>query len=164
MSPTITAPLKGLLAGVSGAVAMTLALRRLFPRVLPRPARGPFLPEIVVGGMERRLTGRRRLGPRERRVATMPAHYAYGAGAGLGYGLLRSAAVDVPPALLGATWGLAVWAASYEGWLPAAGVLPATTDLPPREWTAPIAAHVIFGIATAYAFEALSAEPEGDRT
>lgn len=158
------APLKGFFAGISGTVAMTLALRRVFPRVLPRAAARPFLPDLVTGGMERKLTGRRRLPPHTRRVATMPAHYAYGAGAGLAYGLLRAAAAGAPPAVLGSVWGLAVWAASYQGWLPATGVTPATTDRPPAERIAPIAAHVVYGLATAYAFEALSAEPAGDLT
>ena len=164
MHPDFAAPLKGLFAGITGTVAMTLALRRVLPRLLPRHAARPFLPELVVGGMERKLTGRRRLPPHARRVATMPAHYAYGAAAGLAYGLLRAGAARVPPAALGSVWGLAVWAASYQGWLPAAGITPATTDRPPAERVTPIAAHLVFGLATAYAFEALSAEPAGDLT
>lgn len=164
MQLDFAAPLKGLFAGITGTVAMTLALRRVLPRLLPRPARPDFLPELVVGGMERKLMGRRRLDRHTRRVATMPAHYAYGAGAGLGYGLLRAGAAGAPPALLGTAWGLALWAASYQGWLPAAGIIPATTDRPRPQRVAPIAAHVVYGLATAYAFEALSAEPAGDLT
>ena len=160
------APLKGLVAGLTGTVAMTLALRRVFPRVLPPPApdRRGFLPEAVVTGLEKKLLGKKRMREHTRRQATMPTHYAFGAGAGLGYGLLRALADRANPALLGAAWGVAVWAASYEGWLPATGITPATTDREPRRWINPIAAHLVFGVATAYAFEALSAEPEGDRT
>lgn len=158
------APIKGVFAGITGTVAMTLALRRAFPRVLPPRARREFLPELVVAGFERKLTGEKRLEPHTRRVATMPAHYAYGAAAGLGYGLLRAGAAGAPPALLGMLWGAAIWAASYQGWLPAAGITPATTDRPPAERVAPIVAHLVFGLATAYAFEALSAEPAGDLT
>lgn len=158
------APLKGALAGLTGTVAMTLALRRVFPRVLPRPARRGFLPATVTQGLERKLTGRRRLSDHSRRVATIPLHYAFGSGAGVGYGLLRAGAYRVHPALLGAGWGLAVWATSYQGWIPAAGLARAESERPAAQRVVPIAAHLLYGIATAYAFEALSGEPAGDRS
>lgn len=158
------APLKGPIAGLTGTVAMTLALRRVLPRLLPARAQRGFLPDAVTRGLERRLTGRQRLRRHQRRVATIPAHYAYGAGAGLGYGLLRAASPGTHPALLGSAWGLAVWGASYQAWLPAAGITPRTTDRPPPQWIVPLAAHLVYGMATAYAFEALAAEPQGDRT
>ena len=164
MRPDFAAPVKGLLAGVTGTVAMTLALRRVFPRALPPAAQRGLLPERVVEGLERRITGELRMEPGTRRVVTMPAHYAYGAGCGVAYGLLRAALPDAGIALLGAAWGLAVWAGSYEVVLPAADVVPRTTERPPAEWIVPIAAHLVFGVATAYAFEALSAEPAGDLT
>lgn len=164
MNLDYAAPLKGLVAGTTGTVAMTLALRRIFPRALPPRARRGLLPEAVVKGLERKTTGRPRLREHRRRQVTMPAHYLYGAGAGMAYGLLRAALPGAAPAALGAAWGLAVWAASYEAWLPLLDITPATTDRPPPEWLVPIASHLVFGIATAYAFEAVSAEPEGDRT
>lgn len=46
----------------------------------------------------------------------------------------------------------------------AAGIVRRTTDRPPPRRVVPIAAHLVFGLATAYAYEALSAEPDGDRT
>ena len=158
------APLKGLFAGITGTVAMTLALRRVFPRFLPPSARRGLLPQRVVEGVERQIAGRHRLGRRARRVATIPAHYGYGATMGLGYGVLRAAAARTDTALLGSIWGLVVWAGSYQGYLPAAGIVPRTTDRPPRQWIVPIGSHLVYGIATAFAFEALSAEPQGDRT
>lgn len=154
----VAGALKGAVAGVTGTAAMTMAMRRVLPALLPRPARREFLPGRVVAGLERRLTGRHRLDPAERRVVAMPAHYAYGTAAGMGYGLLRSRFRDAPPGLLGTAWGLAIWALSYEGWLPAAGIAPATTERPPRQWVVPIVAHMVYGLATAYAWEAASAE------
>lgn len=162
--PFLAAALKGLFAGVSGTVAMTLAMRRIFPRVLPSEAQRGLLPEAVVKGVERQAMGRPRMREHTRRQVTMPAHYAFGAGAGLAYGLLRAGLADAPPAKLGAAWGLAVWAASYEAVLPGLGLTPATTDRPPAQWIVPLAAHIVYGVATAYAFEAFSAEPCGDLT
>ncbi|MBW3553475.1 MAG: hypothetical protein KY466_08195 [Gemmatimonadetes bacterium] len=60
MQLDFAAPLKGLFAGITGTIATTLALRRVLPRLLPRPARPDFLPELVVGGMERRCPPSRR--------------------------------------------------------------------------------------------------------
>lgn len=158
------APLKGLLAGVTGTVAMTLAMRRVAPRALPPAARRGLLPERVVEGIERQTTGAPRLPRHARRQTTMPAHYAYGAAAGVAFGVLRALRPHAPPVGIGAAWGLTVWAASYEALLPLLGIVPATTSRPPAEWIVPIAAHVVYGVATAYAFEAFSAEPEGDLT
>lgn len=73
------------------------------------------------------------------------AHLAYGAGCGALY------AAVVPPcrvstgAVLGMTFGTAVWFASYQGWVPAVGIMPpASRDRPGRPATMFIA-HLVFG-------------------
>jgi hypothetical protein len=150
---------KGKLAGFAGTLAMTIALRRVFPRLLPPPARRGFLPQEVVLGLERKLPVRLRR--QQRRPLTQVVHYAYGTGAGGFYGLAMTRLHGAPPLLTGAGFGLAIWAGSYQGWLPAAGILRGTTDRPPQHWLVPIAAHLIYGVVTAYAYEALSTEPVG---
>jgi hypothetical protein len=41
---------------------------------------------------------------------------------------------------------LSVWALSYQGWVPALGILPpASRDQPGRQWTM-VAAHVVYGV------------------
>jgi hypothetical protein len=44
-------------------------------------------------------------------------------------------------------YGLAVWAGSYLGWLPAAGVLPPATEEPAGKNAVMILAHVACGAA-----------------
>lgn len=87
---------------------------------------------------------------------TMPVHFGYGAAAGVLYGLVRERVHPRSPAALGAFCGLALWAMSYEGWLPSAGILEATTERPPRAWPVPILAHLVYGSATALAYDVLS--------
>jgi uncharacterized membrane protein YagU involved in acid resistance len=48
--------------------------------------------------------------------------------------------------LKGALTGLAVWAGSYLGWLPAAGILRPATRHPWRRNLLMIIAHVIWGV------------------
>jgi hypothetical protein len=150
---------KGKLAGFAGTLAVTMALRHVFPRILPPPARRGFLPQELVLGLERRLPARLR--GRQRRPVTMLLHYVYGTGAGGFYGLAMTRLHGAPPLLTGAWFGVAVWAGSRHAWLPGPGILPATTDRPPQHRLVPIAAHLLYGIATAYAYEALSTEPVG---
>ena len=67
----------------------------------------------------------------------------YGATAGVAYAALTRPASRGP--LTGTFFGLAVWAGSYEGWVPAAHVLPPThRDRRARAITI-LLAHVVYG-------------------
>ena len=55
--------------------------------------------------------------------------------------------ICVPPPLAGACYGLAVWAGSYLGLLPALGVLKPATEHPVRRIALMIAAHLVWGAA-----------------
>lgn len=44
---------------------------------------------------------------------------------------------------------------SFEGWMPALGIMEATTDLPIEKRLPNVMGHVIYGAATAVAYEAL---------
>lgn len=57
---------------------------------------------------------------------------AAGTASGPVYGLLRSGIEGVPAPLAGMLFGAALWAIGFEGWLPALGVMPATTDQAPK--------------------------------
>jgi hypothetical protein len=73
------------------------------------------------------------------------AHLGYGAGAGAIY----TAVTPRPSRNIGSgiLFGLAVWAAGYEGWLPFLGILPrAHRDKRGRALVI-LAAHVVYGAA-----------------
>lgn len=73
-------------------------------------------------------------------------HLAFGASGGAAFAVL---ATCVPPGpsrvVTGAAFGLTVWLASYQGWIPALDILPpASRDQRGRRRTM-IAAHVVYG-------------------
>lgn len=127
------AAVRGAAAGVAATTAMSVFLlaaqRRGWLQKQP--------PRIIVEKLVPELSQRQ-----ERRAALI-AHFGYGTGGGTAYGLL----VRMLPAnaATGAAFGLAVWAAGYEGWLPAMGVLPpAHRDKRSRALTM-LAAHLVYG-------------------
>jgi hypothetical protein len=58
---------------------------------------------------------------------------------------------------------VAVWAGSYLGWLPAAGILSPATEHPARRNALMIASHVVWGAAAGVIVERLSDEKKGKR-
>jgi hypothetical protein len=64
--------------------------------------------------------------------------------------------VDKHAMLAGVGFGLAVWAGSYLGWLPAAGIISPATEHPARRNALMIAAHAVWGAGVGVAVERLS--------
>src|SRR5262249_39177796 len=87
------------------------------------------------------------LNEEEHRRLTVAAHFAYGAAAGAVYAQLAER-MEFSPMACGALYGLAVWAGSYLGLLPAVGILRPATQHPARRAALMIAAHVVWGAAT----------------
>jgi hypothetical protein len=82
----------------------------------------------------------------ERDVAASLAHLSFGAGGGAAFALLhRRLRLPLPSVAQGVAFGLAVWAVSYQGWIPALGILPPADDDRPGRRRAMIAAHVVYG-------------------
>ncbi|CAN5153402.1 hypothetical protein BH24ACT1_BH24ACT1_00280 [soil metagenome] len=97
----------------------------------------------------------------EQNVAASLAHLAFGAGGGAAFALLyRRLDLPVPAVAQGAAFGLAVWAVSYQGWIPALGILPpADSDRPGRR-RAMIAAHIVYGGVLGAAEARIAAGPQ----
>lgn len=138
----------GGIAGFVGTMAMTAAMRRLHGR-LPREQRYPLTPrEIVDSGSEQvgvRLTGE------VAKDVTTAAHFAYGAACGA----LVAAMNPDPKKRTGAAAGVAIWVASYMGWIPAVGTLEPATKHPARRNLLMIGVHIVWGAATAAAMREL---------
>lgn len=100
------------------------------------------------------------------RALTVVAHVGFGAGAGALFGALAGALDrdDTPPlvssplakTLAGPLYGLAVWALSYAGWVPATGLMPAPRDDRPMRPVSMIAAHLVYGGTLAATHRALT--------
>ena len=83
----------------------------------------------------------------------LTAHTAFGAGAGLVFGLARRA-LPQSSAASGLLYGAAVWAVMYPLALPLAGLYPKPSDdSESRAWTIALA-HLVYGVSLAAAFDA----------
>jgi uncharacterized membrane protein YagU involved in acid resistance len=138
----------GGIAGFVGTMAMTAAMRRLHRR-LPAEERYPLTPrEIVDSGSEQ--LGAPLAGEVAKDVTTA-AHFAYGAA----MGAMIAALNPDPKKRTGAAAGVAVWLASYMGWIPAVGTLEPATKHPARRNMLMIGVHLVWGAATAAAMREL---------
>ena len=143
----------GALAGLAATLPMTAAMN-LMHRRLPRGERYPLPPRQVAMRLTEKAGVREHLDEGERKALTVAGHFAYGAAVGALYAPLARH-VPLAPPLAGATYGLAVWAVSYLGWLPATGLISPATDHPARRNALMIAAHLVWGVAAGVLVEHL---------
>lgn len=122
--------LNGAIAGFCATMAMTMAMRAL-ERRLDQQERYPLPP--------REITEEVTDAEGERAAdQTILAHFGFGALAGAIYGLL-------PRRMPGLLFGPLVWAVSYLGWVPLAGILKPATQHPAGRNLLMIAAHLVWG-------------------
>jgi uncharacterized membrane protein YagU involved in acid resistance len=143
----------GAVGGLAGGTAMTVLMTQVARRLLPHdllpdtPA-----PQKVVQWAQDEVGAPQTLTGRSKTLTALATHLAYSAASGAAYGLARPALPplrSVPTPAAGALFGWAVWAASFQGLLPALGVMPRTTQHPPKRWPAPLMGHAVFGAVTA---------------
>ena len=138
----------GGIAGFVGTMAMTAAMRRLHRR-LPEEERYPLTPREIIDSGSKQV-GIPLAGEVAKDVATA-AHFAYGAA----MGAMIAAMNPDPKKRTGAAAGVAVWLASYMGWIPAVGTLEPATKHPARRNLLMIGVHLVWGAATAGAIREL---------
>ena len=142
----LTSMLRGAVAGFVATVPMTVAME-LMHRQLPESERYPLPPREIVMEVAEEAGVKEHLDEPERLGATLAAHFAYGTAIGALYAPLAQK-LELPPALGGAGYGLAIWAGSYLGWLPAMNILRPATEHPARRNALMIAAHLVWGSVT----------------
>ncbi|HWH69077.1 MAG TPA: DUF6789 family protein [Candidatus Sulfotelmatobacter sp.] len=131
----------GALAGLLATGAMSLVML-LGQRVLHR---GKHPPQHIVEATLHLTSGQTPKAEHARLLALL-AHFAFGATAGALFSWTRlRVARPLSPVGLGALYGLAVWAASYKGWIPALGILPPPEQDRPGRARTMIAAHLAYG-------------------
>lgn len=133
----------GAAAGIAATIAMTLAADRLHRR-LPRRQRYPLPPRELTERSARAVGLAGRLDEPELQAASLASHFAFGAGAGALYPALCPARPRHPVAS-GVGYGLAVWTASYFGWVPGLGLLRPADEHPRRRTALMVAVHVVWG-------------------
>jgi hypothetical protein len=72
-------------------------------------------------------------------------HVGFGAACGAAFGALTG--IVRPTTVAGLLAGLAIWKASYDGWLPAMRIMPPPEEDEEGRQIALIAAHVAYGLA-----------------
>jgi hypothetical protein len=88
------------------------------------------------------------------------AHVGFGAFGGLLYALLRRLVPRAPGGVLGVAFGLAVWAVSYWGWIPALGILPPPESDERGRPAVMVAAHVVYGLVLGWLVRAPTVRPD----
>jgi hypothetical protein len=147
----------GAIAGIVGTAAMTASMRAMHKR-LPRSERYALPPREIV----ERVLPEEAAGERPLQIATMTAHFGYGAASGAVAALSRLSREPLP----GALYGVLVWSVSYFGWIPAVGILRSADQHPLRRNLLMIAAHLVWGsitLATLGELERAQAEVFADR-
>jgi uncharacterized membrane protein YagU involved in acid resistance len=144
MGLTNNAVVRGALAGAIATVPMTfvmLQIRSLLPREFKRQ---PLPPEQITANVEN--SAGLNLDQNAHQIATTASHFGFGAAAGIVYALTADRA-RLKPWLKGPLFGFSVWAVSYLGLLPAAGLMPKATNEPKERNFMMIVCHLVWGFA-----------------
>lgn len=141
----------GAIGGLLATVPMTAVMTTLFQKLQP-PQQYPLPPREITEVVVDRIT-HRNIGDRPLTYLSLIAHFAYGAATGALYPLFCRR--PQRPIDDGATFGLAIWAASYLGWLPAAHILRPATQHPPARNVLMLVAHMVWGASTVVIGETL---------
>jgi hypothetical protein len=96
------------------------------------------------------------LSPLSRRLLSASAHFAYGAGTGAAFGLLRRERDGAgEEAAVGSALGVLAWGAGWSSWLPATGVHKAPWTQKTPKVLLPVIDHAVFGAAWGLLYLAL---------
>ncbi|RPJ22082.1 MAG: DUF1440 domain-containing protein [Chloroflexi bacterium] len=136
--------LKGAAAGFVATAPMSVSMLVGWT-LLPRREKYPLPPRLITeeiteqAGLEDRVSENQLVG------LTIFSHFGYGALFGSLYALFDHR-LPMHSSLKGAFAGLALWAGSYLGWLPAMGILRSATRHPWRRNLLMILAHLVWGV------------------
>ena len=106
---------------------MTAAMAALFP-ALPPEDQHPLPPRHITERAAEAVGVDNDLSEPEKQGLTAVAHFGYGTATGAVYGLIRPPQLPLPGVAAGVAYGLAVWAGSYMGLLPALRLYPHAED------------------------------------
>jgi hypothetical protein len=145
----------GAAGGLLATLPMTIGMEAPFRR-LPATQQHPLPPRELVDAVADGAAKRHDSG---RAYTSLAAHFGYGMLTGALYPLAGRGRLRRHPVLVGSTFGVGIWAASYLGWAPAAGLLaPATRHPRQRRWLM-IAVHLVWGAVTGLICRRLSGDP-----
>lgn len=138
-------PMRRAAHGAAGGIFGTLALTALRQGLKQMGLVHITAPEQVVARLEE-LGLVDEWSPAARRNLAVAAHFAYGIGTGIAFGLLRrKRGGDITETAVGSALGILAWGAGWATWLPLAGVhKPPWHQNTPRVLL-PVLDHAFFG-------------------
>ncbi|WP_187774673.1 hypothetical protein [Billgrantia pellis] len=148
--------LAGAIGGLLATVPMTLAMEALYRR-LPREERYPLPPREITQGIVHKVQPDAPLDDERHAELSLLSHFGYGAFAGALYPITRHEIAH--PLVYGSAYGVAVWAASYFGWIPALNILAPPHRHPANRRRLMIAVHLVWGASTVWIGERLANRP-----
>lgn len=141
----------GAASGVLATLPMTAFMTRAHAQ-LPPAQQEPLPPSKITQRLEEVAHVDDKVDSPEHLALTMVNHFGYGGACGAIFGAL----LERPTTAKGVAFGLAVWAGSYLGWLPALGLHRSAKHEPAPRNALMIAAHVVFGAALGMSLAALA--------
>ncbi|SFU98268.1 DUF1440 domain-containing protein [Halomonas korlensis] len=145
--------LAGAIGGLLATVPMTLAMEALYRR-LPREESYPLPPREITQDLLQKANADTSLDEEQRTELSLISHFGYGAFAGALYPVTRRHVAH--PLIFGSSFGVAVWAASYFGWIPALHILTPPHRHPANRRRLMVAAHLVWGAGTVWIGERLA--------
>lgn len=142
--------LNGAASGFLATFPMTLTMLGI-RRALPIFHRHSLPPYKITTRISRKLKLHAPWETKKKKALTTASHFGYGVAGGMVYSTFANKS-DLPPAVKGTVFGLAVWLGSYFGWLPATKILPPYLEHPKRH-AMMAASHVVWGTSMAYIFQ-----------
>ena len=136
--------LMGAAAGTAASIPMTMYCEYMHARLPGEPPR-PLPPREIVEALAVKTGVSRELSERDVQNLALAGHFCYSAATGALFGLLRPRG-PARTVAAGALFGLGVWAASYLGWLPAAGLHQPIKYDPVARTGLMVGGHIVWGV------------------
>lgn len=138
----------GLWSGVMATGPMTAALFYL-NRTLDSEEQKPLPPAMLSNDFLEVLGLADKMTPAQRENFTMVSHFGYGAACGAIYSLLTSK-YKSSPITKGTVFGLAVWSASYLGWMPPLNLRTSAPNMSKGRNAMMFLAHIAWGASLGF--------------
>ncbi|MGI8855899.1 MAG: DUF6789 family protein [Thermomicrobiales bacterium] len=137
--------LKAILDGALGGAVGTVGMSSLMLAAAKAGLMGEHPPDTIAGAALDAV-GVHEPDEEAQDAAATLLHFGFGIGCGALFGLLhRRLPFRVPGALHGMVFASIVWATSYQGWVPALGIMPPASEDRPDRPRVMLLAHLVYG-------------------
>jgi hypothetical protein len=145
MEVVVQRDMKAIVDGVLGGTVGTIGMSGLMLAAGKMGLMGEQPPDKIAGAALD-TAGVHGRDEEEQDAAATLLHFGFGIGCGALFGLLhRRLPFRVPGALHGMLFAAIIWAISYQGWIPALGIMPPASEDHPDRPRVMFLAHLLYG-------------------